>query len=393
MPEIDDFDSGYTIADLHTKWKRGWQELAEFAKPLYGGELGGSADERKGAMERLLCLFEESLNPYEALGSQLGITSKFPDHYEILNLAASSRRRPYAPDERRAPRGFLSVGGRLGSWSANQVKLQRVLLKATTAFAEGETYEQVFPKLATPDNRSRWKQYWRGPSRDTSSLLTRGATCERNHAAVSGEWLSLHIDSRLREIMRWLKKGIEKTADCDQVWWECVRVILKPQIDLMLDAQKRIRAGTPIYIEQIDELRKYTSLGRVGLDFVEMNADDLHAIRMHMTWVVQGPGIRSPLVTMSEILLTQPAFALAQELHDCYRKPKYIRRCHAPSCGKSFFTQRKEQVVCKSIPGGQSTPCRREWTNYSRFLRNLGKDPLSAWNDAKLVDQWLKKTR
>jgi hypothetical protein len=392
MPRIDDFQSGYTIEDLQAKWKRGWRVLAEFAKPLYGGELGGSADKRRPAIDRLLCILEEALSPCD-LGGQLGITWEFPDHYEILNLVASSRARPYAPVERRIPGGPLCVGGTLGNWSAEQAVLRRVLREATTTFAASDTYEKAFDKLASRDNRNRWMEYWLGPRRDTQSLLTRGMTYERNHAAASGEWLSLRIDPRLREIMRWLKKAVEETADCDRVWWECLRVILKPQIDLFLDVQGRIRAGTPIYKEQVEELRKYTSLGRVGLDFVDVDNDGLHAIRMHMTWVVREPGIRGPLAAMSEILLTQPAFALATELHEFYRRPTYVRRCHAPSCGKAFFTQRKEQVVCKSIPGGESTACRREWTNYSRFLRNLGKDPLSAWNDRRLMDQWLKRTQ
>jgi hypothetical protein len=97
------------------------------------------------------------------------------------------------------------------------------------------------------------------------------------------------------------------------------------------------------------------------------------------------------LVTMSQILLVQPAFALAQELHHSFNRPKYVRRCHAPSCGKAFFTHRKSQVICESVPGGTATKCRVEWTNFSRYLKNLRKDPKKDWDHPVLKQQWLRE--
>lgn len=389
MPEIDGFPGGYTITDLHKKWKRGRRAIAEFAGPLYTGELSGSADKRKGAIDRLLCLFEEAWSPSQ-LGSHVGITYKFPDHYEILNLAASTRSRTYAPVERKEGPRLVSVGGRLGNWSTDQAELRRVLRKTTKAFAVSKTYEEAFSRLASRENRNRWRQYWLGPSRETAwSLLTGGPNYDRNHDAASGEWLSRDIDPRFREIMGWLNEGTEKTTDIDQVWWECLRAVVKPQIDLMLDAQKRIQAGVPVYMEQIEMLKRYSGLGRVELDLIGLDDDGLHEIRMRMAWVVPGPELRCPLVTMSDILLTQPAFALAQELHHSYSRPRYLKRCHAPSCGKAFFTRRKNATTCPGSHGGRKNACSLEWIRYKRYMVKIGRDPDQDWNDTQLKQNFM----
>jgi hypothetical protein len=321
------------------------------------------------------------------------VTPKFPDHYEILNLAASSKSRPYAPAEHRTPGRLVFFGGRLGDWSTDQMELRRALRKATSAFAASETYEQAFRKLATQDNRKRYTQFWLQPSRDTVRIFLTDGTYERNHAAASVEWLSQGVDACFRGIMRCLATGTQENADFDRVWWESLWAFVEPRIALMLDAQKRIRAGTPISWEQIKAMQRYVSLGRVELDFTSFDGDDLHRLRMHMTWIVDKPQFRSPLVTMGEILLTQPVFALAQELHGSYDKAKYIRQCHAPSCGKPFYTHRKTQVVCPGSQGNRKNACGLEWIRYKRYLQKRRKDPPKDWKTPELQQQFLEQDK
>jgi hypothetical protein len=406
MADID-IEVSYTIDDLLETWNKGWQRIKELAQSVYAGTLLRSGDNGNPPLDRVLDAFEDALDPSEfTMGSYLGVTDALPDHYEILNLAASSSKTPYAPaiDETVqrsmhpsystsllgavfAPQAKTvrktTVGGRLGNWCKDKRILRRALRKATTALAESETFGEAFGRLASQENRKRYKDYWL-QHRDSTPKECLTGYASRNARAAESEWLAYRVSPPLREIMKLLRTGVDDESSVESVWWNCLWVFMKPQIDDMLEAQKRIKNGVPIWMHQIDALMKYVACGRIRFDFVQFDDDGRHQMRVHVTWALHNEEWRSPFIQMTEFLLIQPVFALAQELHRYFDKPTYIRTCHSPKCLKRFFTQRRGQVVCPGSQGNRKNACGLAWTRYQRYLRKIGKDANKDWNTPAL---------
>ena len=98
-------------------------------------------------------------------------------------------------------------------------------------------------------------------------------------------------------------------------------------------------------------------------------------------------------VHMARGLMACAWFEIAHGLEAFFQEPKAIVVCRAPSCGRTFYTTRPEQLTC---PAGEAkawpSKCKMEWDRYARWLRNkLSRNPETDWADEKLKAQFIKQ--
>ena len=392
----------YDIRDLIATWKRSWRELANLGYSLCPQELKNSADKTKTALERMLLVFEDALCPFVGIGKYLDVPKSCPDYYEILNLAASSNRKPYSPvvktyyvgpeiiglfwTSKGIPRE--RVGGKLGEWSENKRDLKKALLRAAKAFAASKTYGEALSKIASSKNRKRFTDFWSHLDESKVGDLLSASSNERNRRAATGEYLSCAIDGRLSGIMEWLGRGLTSKAACEEAWWNCLWLFIQPTVENMLDIEQRISERVPLHREQIETLDYYISHGYPTIDIAAVNERGYKiqiVLKPHTPKMI----LNSPFEVMAVILLVQPAFALAQLLQRALSKPRFISQCRAPSCAKLFYTGWKNATACPGKGQLPKSSCALEWVRYRRWLLKTGRDPERDWDDEQLKKEFI----
>ena len=193
--------------------------------------------------------------------------------------------------------------------------------------------------------------------------------------------------------MKLLEYGTKSKKNAfEEAWWKCLWLYMKPSVDLMLDVKKRVEKDVPIYKQQIDTLNYYLSFGCPVINMKKINGAYKAEIILKPKEFESGQTYWSDFLKISIILLVQPAFNLSQKLQNSFRMPKYLRQCHAPSCGKYFWTYRNPQVVCSGSQGHNKTKCALEWKQFRYWLNALGKDPNKNWDNPKRKDEFLKRS-
>ena len=105
---------------------------------------------------------------------------------------------------------------------------------------------------------------------------------------------------------------------------------------------------------------------------------------------IEEPGLRSQkLRGLAIMLLVQPAFNLAQQLHSQCSKPRFVMQCRAPSCGRRFWTGRKNATNCPGSQGNKKNKCSLEWIRYRRYLLKTHKNPEKDWNNKQLQKDFI----
>ena len=373
MSEISDYNL-YNIDDLCVYWESGWRELARLGHRQCPHKLTDSGDKSKTPLQRVLLAIDEMWCPFLGLGKNLKVSKSLPAYEVTLNLAASSNQKPYSPLKREHVTVMAMYSYSLGTWARNKTKLEKTLQKFTDAFATSRNYKEAFSKIATKNNITRFTDYW----------------SQQDVGWSKGEYLEYSIEPRLKKMMEWLQHGLGGNEACEEAWWHCLWLYMQPTIEMMLEIRKKIRANTPLYKQQIDTLDLYLENGFISIGIIQ-DDDDKHKVQ-----VILKPYLRSgssPFYVMSVVLLVQPAFDLAQELHQSFREsgPRFLRKCHAPTCGKWFYTKDKRVILCRSIVNGKSTKCRLEWTQYTRWLKSMNKDPAKYWDHPNLRELFAQK--
>lgn len=402
MNEISEHNS-YNIDDLVNVWGSGWQHLEKFAKLQSSYELKESGDKSKHYLERLLSVLDEVLSTIHGIGLSFDAPEPCPSYIELLNLAASDSNNPYTPvikpvyeDPGIYVIGFAistsksiarrAYSNRLGSWSKDKRKLKKTIKKLTAAFSKSKNIEEVFLNIADKKNIQLFTEIWAKQDFQTS-WLTKQFWAEK-------DYLNAKINPKISKFMRWLEYGTKSKNAFEEAWWNCLWLYINPTIDLMLDVKKQIDEDIPIYREQINTLDYYLSF---GCPTIYLSKDDNGAFKAETILKPKETELNrlgwSPFLKMSIILLVQPAFDLTQKLQCSFSKPKFIVRCHAPSCGKLFYTQRKSQVVCGGSRDGRKTKCALEWQQYRNWLKTLlpTTKPEQIWDKPKRIKEFLSR--
>ena len=387
-------DNSYNIDDLITVLESGWKYLERYAKLQFPYEEKRYFDKSKHHLDRLVLLIDDVLFPLAEPGKSFGAPSTKINHIELLNLAASDKDYPYTPVIKTIPveSKVISLLGssskvtpqrtyreRLGDWSKDKRKLKKAIKKLTSAFVKSSSVQEVFENIADNKNIEIFKKIWIKP--DFSTYYPIGCQFDEN-------CLTEKIKPKIPEVMGWLEHGTKNKTAFEEALWNCLWLYMKPSIDWMSETKINIQNETPIYMQSIDRLNNYISFGcpEILLNKVENGFKPIVILRP------QGRIINkfNTFDMLSVILLIQPAFDLSQRFQQSFPKPRLVTQCHAPSCGKWFYTQDKRQVVCGSTEKNKTSDCRKEWFRYRRWLKDLKKNPEKDWNNPKLIIPFLQ---
>ena len=98
-------------------------------------------------------------------------------------------------------------------------------------------------------------------------------------------------------------------------------------------------------------------------------------------------------VYIARLLAAPAAFEICLRLSELSRgknRKRYVRKCHAPSCRKLFFTNRANAKGCERTEPGAVSRCKLEWDRYSRWLKKCKYDVATKWDDAELMSRFLE---
>ncbi|MFC1739248.1 hypothetical protein ACFL1G_09405 [Planctomycetota bacterium] len=191
--------------------------------------------------------------------------------------------------------------------------------------------------------------------------------------------------------MEWLVHGLRGRKACEEALWNCVWAFTKPMITKLMEVKRNIIDDIPPTNEQPVYLNDFMGEGFPrGYRVVQRDGSETYEVCLE-------PRTDSPrfehigLLDVPRILLIQPAFGLAQELQKICSKPRFVRKCRAPSCGKTFYTGRKNATNCPGSQGYKKNKCALEWIRYKRWLLKTRRNPESDWDNDKVKELFLDR--
>ena len=199
-------------------------------------------------------------------------------------------------------------------------------------------------------------------------------------------------DERTAQLCRKYAQG---STSLDAYFWSVVQVALQVELSrferiLGAVSENRVPRDMDInglnadtaYLEAIGLRENRQENGAVGYcivaeSYVEEDLED-------------SPGSAIPAV-----LLAPAALEVMRSFEKYFedRGDLFVVTCHNPVCGKKFYTRDRRAVACPKRPHERVTsPCKREWDKYNRWLKGEGRDPYAAWHDPRLKKRYLSHT-
>ncbi len=430
MARIGDYNT-YTIHKLVELWDSGWQGFARFARSLHSVKLdpmyttfrmgSGYRQIDEASLEgKIFRIFADALYDDEGnLGHCLNIPEGLPHHIELLNLAASSSRRPYAPADLESvpddaiqehlmerqggllrgrkncsgrknvlylPIGVLPYGEELGTWSGNKRSFRKALQKTLNGFAKSDTFEEAFSEIAPEKQWQRFVRMWSPEVKVPGYVIGLEDYRSANHRAAAGR-CSGRISPQLRQVMEVLSRCLAAECSFEETWWKCLWASVKPSIDILSNIERRINADIPLDNSDLERLNQYLEQGQPRIvqviDTIGMSGQAI--VLLHRS----SDEIQSPFLEMIAALLMQPAFDISQSLQRMCGKLRFKRECRAPSCGRVFWTKRANATSCPGSNAGKKNACSLEWVRYTRYMVKIGGDPEHDWRDVQLKQDFI----
>lgn len=369
MPKISDSNL-YETDDLIRIWEHGWRSLANFAEELGFQRIAGFSDNSYSPGFRVLRCSEEIIR-HITRDKNISF-SGLPFHGVQALAAAPANKYDYISSYiKHLPIPHDCLGSQVDA----ERKLRKIMTKVTEAFATCKTFEGVLQKIAAPGNYERFI----GANKEHHGSWT----------AYMKKLLEIRIEPPWGKVMRWLGKGLKSKEACEEAGWNCVWLVMQSKVDEMLEIKRRIDKNIPLTDSHISLLNEHMSYGHpVASYFLQDNESKTYQV------LLRPNPCESSILTVqffeaANILLVQPAFRLAQELQNKLSRPRFIRQCRAPSCGKIFYTGRKDATACPGSQGYKKNKCALEWNRYRRYLKKINRNPEKDWDNDKLKEQFI----
>jgi len=373
MPEIGKW-SLYDVDDLIQAWECGWREFAQLGENL--------CLPRSSAFARLcppMDVSDRIVDGFcEIYSDMLRSHSIHPlwDGQIFLALAATPKNQsfPKRPDSSRPfPRDFEFM--RYNPWDGKEARTRKAELarrkvvgRVTSAFANSTTVEEAFSKIGTIKQRKEFMEYC-GQFKVQKEMA----------AEIRGHWA---------KAMKWLDYGLTDETACEGAYWSCVWCYLESDVEVMLEIKNRIDGDVPLTDDQYNLLNKHMSSGYPQGYRVRHWSDRGETYELVLEQVSVKVEETELAITATQVL-AQPAFSLAGDLQRSWSKPRFVRKCRAPSCGKAFYTGRKNATACPGSQGDKKNKCGLEWIRYKNFLRKTGKRPETDWDNKQLQEEFI----
>jgi len=365
MAEIRDYYL-YDISELLTTWDTaGWQGLAAIGEAV--GARGGTFGNRGVCVSRRIRHgLEDILQDFSQK-----VRASLPQPYEMIALSLIPHNRPF-PTERRNKKKWDALRyykrwqerdkGGSDEDDARRIVAMKEVLKAFSASA---TIGQAFEQISTARHRKKFLQY------------------ERHYKPS----FPVSIGAFWREAIGYLLNGVEGLEACEEAYWNCVWLYAKGTIARLQKIMQRIEDDVPVENEEFEELNELLSWGEPDGGFIDDGCGRLsYAVSLQpVIPALCGSGLAS----CGTVLCVRPAFVIAKKLESMTSKGRFIIKCRAPSCGKRFYTGYADATNCPGSRGGKKNRCSLDWIRYKRYLKKIGKDPESDWDNEQLREAFI----
>jgi hypothetical protein len=188
----------------------------------------------------------------------------------------------------------------------------------------------------------------------------------------------------------WILEGTKSHEACDAAWWKCVTAATKEMGEILLAIQTKVRRREPITEDEHESLQEYLVNASPRLVWVYDDDDSgQYIVKVKPDFQMIN---RYPIYHMAMALAIPPAYVVARELEDSMKEfgNRFVVACRNPQCGRTFYSGRKDAVACPKKPHERVTsPCKRAWDKYKRWLVRCGYDPDAVWNRDDLKKQYL----
>lgn len=374
MPEIDKYDL-YDIECLIDVWKSGWREFAQLGKKLSITRYRGFADPGNLPSSRIKDGFREIY--CDMVHGQK--KNRLPDFFDILTLAVIPKNEGENQLEG-LPKYWFKTG------DAAEVSRRKFIGKITNAFANSVTIREAFYKIGTEKRRNKVIRFHLGTRRLRNKVIRL-----RNLKLLETEMMT-KIQGHWAEAMKWLDYGLQGEVECEEAYWNCVWLYLEKDIQVMSEIKNHINSNIPLTDEQCGLLNRHMSSGHPkGCYRKNTDGSEIYELGLKPkdTNKKFSNTEDSCLTTIASKFWAQPAFRLAGELQRNCSKPRFIRYCRAPSCGKKFYTGHKNATCCPGSQGNKKNKCALEWIRYKRYLQKIGENSEENWDNLKLKEQFV----
>jgi hypothetical protein len=194
-----------------------------------------------------------------------------------------------------------------------------------------------------------------------------------------------------RQKMSWIYEGAESHDACDEAWWKCVTLETQVAAEELRTIQDKAKSEEPLSETDQDCLNEYLTNAS---PFLMWRYDDDGGGGEYLVKVTPDFEMinRFAMRQMAIAFLVQPAYTIARKIEEwCTRVGRrWIVTCRNPQCGRTFYSGRSGAVACPKKPHERVTsPCKREWDKFSRWLESEAHDPESAWQRADLKKQYI----
>ncbi len=356
MPQIE-YGHSYSLEDLVDIWHSGWRKLAMFA-----AELGFEQDLTEWMSCRQRTLW--------ALIAQAGdeIFDRLSDVHIPFGAMRSLCVLTLLGNKKYSKRAFFDLYWK--HWheviKQESPSILEAIRDTTKALASSRTIGDAVVSLV---GKANWEMC--GPDTMLSGLVR-----------VS----EAEIEERWAEAFSWLHRAVIRTVSEEESWWNCAWLVIEEHLSYLREIEERIVEDVPLTEDQHFDLNDYIQYGR-PVGYWSRRPDGAETYDVYLE-VAHEEINRWDLERAAAALLVQPAFRIAQGLRNRCSKPRFLRRCRAPSCGKEFWTGRANATNCPGSQSNKKNPCALEWIRYKRYLSKLGNDPETAWNTADLQEKF-----
>lgn len=194
----------------------------------------------------------------------------------------------------------------------------------------------------------------------------------------------------IRRLQRaaWMLDG---PSGIEKFFWTEVQTRLRELLPGFQALHEAIRSSRPLTENEVGEISGFLAYGGLRSTLLTLPSG---AVTAENTFGPLWARLDEDLATEEEkhaVALVVPiAYQLAVAWSGSQSWPRFIATCRNPSCRREFYSGHREAVACPKKPHERVTsPCKREWDKYKRWLTKTGHDPELAWENADLRRQYL----
>ena len=188
--------------------------------------------------------------------------------------------------------------------------------------------------------------------------------------------------------------GLQSKKHLEKGFWVGIKEGIDEMLESLIPIQCSIEKREVLRDEKIEFLNRLLSCGSVRCDMLR---DENGAVTVKIRMIANPldfDSIQNHLGRYVMALLSPVAYELSTTWEHSQAWPRYSCTCRSPFCGNLFYSGRNDAVACPKKPHAHLTsPCKREWDKYRRWLVAEGFDTDKDWEKKKLQKAYLAQAK